>query len=136
MIISSIDLFFSRDWAGGAGPAVEASRPAFLAPVPSAVAVAAGWVGACDMSEGAAGFAKLVNRLEVGAAAEVDVDDMLVASDAVTGALSGTFPMLGNRLLEGALVEGADVPELLGGLLKKLKLDAGGGDDTGSVAED
>ena len=46
MIISSIDLFFNRDWAGGAGPAVDASRFVFLAPLPSAVAVAAGWLGA------------------------------------------------------------------------------------------
>lgn len=136
MIISSIDLFFSRDWAGGAGPAVEASRPVFLAPVPSAVAVAVGWVGACEMSDGAAGFTKLLNKLEVGAAAEVDAADVLAASEVVTGALSGAFPMLENRLLEGALVEGADVPELLGGLLKKLKLDAAAGDETGSVAED
>lgn len=43
--------------------------------------------------------------------------------------------MLGNRLLEGALVESADVPELFCGLLKKPKaFGAVGGDDTGFVA--
>ena len=45
MMISSMDLFFSRDWAGGVGPAVDASRFVFLASLPSAVAVAAGWLG-------------------------------------------------------------------------------------------
>lgn len=39
MIISSIVLFFRRDWAGGVGPAVEAPRPApAVAPVVPAVA--------------------------------------------------------------------------------------------------
>ena len=42
--------------------------------------------------------------------------------------------MLENRLLEGALTEGAEVPELLGGLLKKPKLGAAVGDDVESVA--
>lgn len=35
--MSSIDLFLSRDWAVGAGPAVEAANPA--APVAEVVAV-------------------------------------------------------------------------------------------------
>ena len=133
MMISSIDLFFNRDWAGGTGPAVEAPRFAFAAPVPSAVAAAAGWVGACETSDGAADLAKLLNKLEVAVGADVDV---LVASGVVTGALSCVFPALENRLVEGALVEGADVPELLPGLLKKPKaLGAAVDDDIASVAE-
>ena len=132
MMMSSIDLFFSRDCAGGAGPAVDAPRFAFLAPVSSAVAAAAGWVGACETSDGAAGFTKLLKRLEVDVGA-----DVFMASEVVAGALSGDFARLENKLLEGALVEGADIPELLGGLLKKPKvLGAAVGDDTGSVAED
>lgn len=139
MIMSSIDLFLSRDWAGGGGPAVDAPRLAFLAPVASAVAVAAaaGCVGAFEVSDGAAGFAKVLNKLEVGAGADVDAADVLAASELVTAALSCVFPILGNRLVEGALVEGAEVPELLVGLLKKPKaLGAAVGDDTGFVAED
>lgn len=137
MIISSIDLFFSRDWAGGGGPAVEAPRFTFAAPVPSAMALLAGCVWACGMSDGAVDFAKLLNKLEVGAGADVDAVDVLVSSEVVPGALSCVFPILGNRLLVGALVEGADVPELLGGLLKKPKaLGAAVGDDTGFDAED
>ena len=120
-MMSSIDLFFSRDWAGGGGPAADAPRFAFGAPVPSAVAVVAGCAGACETLDGAVVFARLSNRLEVGAGADVDAADVLVASELVTGALSSVCPMLGNRLLEGAFEEGADVPELLGGPLKKLK---------------
>ena len=71
----------------------------------------------------------LLNKLEVGAGADVDAADVLVASEVVTGALSCGFPKLENRLLEGALAEGAEVPELLGGLLKKFKLGAAAGDD-------
>ena len=137
MMMSSIDLFLSRDWAGGGGPAVDAPRFAFLTPLPSALAVAAGCVGAFEMSDGAAGFAKLLNKLAVGAGADVDAADVLVASELVTGALSCAFPILGNRLLEGAFVEGAEVPEPLVGLLKKPKaLGAAVGDDTVFVAED
>ena len=77
----------------------------------------------------------LLNKLEVGAGADVDAADVLAASEVVTGALSCGFPKLENRLLEGALSEGADVPELLGGLLKKLKLGVAAGDDVESVAE-
>ena len=136
MIISSIDLFFNRDWAGGTGPAVEAPRFVFAAPVSSAVAVAAGWVGACETSDGAADLATLLNKLEVGAGADVDAADVLVTSEVVTGALSCVFPALANRPVEGALVEGADVPELLLGLLKKPKaLGAAVDDDIASVAE-
>ena len=77
----------------------------------------------------------LLNKLEVGAGADVDAADVLAASEVVTEALSCGFPMLEKRLLEGALAEGADAPELLGGLLKKLKPGAAAGDDTESVAE-
>ena len=133
-MISSIDLFLSRDWAGGGGPAVEAPRFIFVIPVPSAVA---GCVGACDLSVGAVDFARLSNKLEIGAGADVDAVDVLVASEVVTGALSCVFPRLGKRLLEGALLEVADVPELLDGLLKKPNaLGAVVGDDTVFVAED
>lgn len=136
MMISSIDLFFNRDWAGGTGPAVEAPRFAFAAPVPSAVVVAAGWVGACETSDGTADLATLLNKLEARAGADVDAADVLVTSEVVAGALSCVFPALENRLLEGALVEGADVPELLLGLLKKPKaLGAAVDDDIASVAE-
>ena len=121
MMMSSIDLFFSRDWAGGGGPAADTPRFTFAAPEPSAVAVVAGCFEACGFSDGAADFAKLPNKLEVGAGADVDAVDVLVASEVVTGALACVFPRFGNRLLDGALVEGADVPELLAGLLKKLK---------------
>ncbi len=132
-MISSIDLFFSRDWGGGGGPAVDAPMFAFVAPVPPAAAVVAGCNEACEVLDGAVGF---VNRLEVRAGADVDAAGVLVASEVVAGVLSWVFPMLGNRLLEGALVEGADVPWFLGGLLKKPKaLGAAVGDDTGSVAE-
>ena len=137
MIISSIDLFLSRDWAGGGGPAVDAPKFAFAAPAPSADVVVAGCVGACEVPDGAVGFVKLPNKLDVGAGADVNVAAVLLASEAVAGALSSVFPMLGNRLLEGALVEGADVPTPLGGLLKKPKaLGAVVGDDTVFVAED
>lgn len=137
VIISSIDLFFSRDCAGGGGPAVDAPRFIFAVPVPSAVAVLAGCVGACEMSDGAVDFANLSNKLDVGAGADVDTAEVLVVSDMETGALSCAFPMLGNRLLEGALVEGAGAPEILGGLLKKPKaFGAAVGEDTGFVAED
>lgn len=137
MMISSIDLFFSRDWAGGGGPAVDAPRFTFVPPVPTAAAVVAGCVGACEMADGAVDFAKLSNKLEVGAGADDAADVVFVASEVVTGFLSCVFPRLGNKLLEGALVEGVDIPELLDGLLKKLKaLGAAVGDDTGFVAED
>ena len=136
MMISSIDLFFSRDWAGGGGPAVDAPRFTFVAPVPSALAVVAGCVGACDTSFGAVDFAKLPNKLEAGAGADVDAAGVLAASEVVAGALSCVFPVLENRLLKGALVEVADVPELFGGLLKNPNaLGAVVGDDTGFVAE-
>ena len=72
----------------------------------------------------------LLNKLEVGAGADVDAADVLVASEVVTEALSCGFPRLENRLLEGAVA-----PELLGGLLKKLRLGAAAGDDVESVAE-
>ena len=89
------------------------------------------------MSDGVVDFANLSNKLDVGAGAEVDAADVLVASEPEIGALSCVFPMLGNRLLEGALVEGAGAPELLGGLLKKPKaLGAAAGNDPGSAAED
>ena len=87
------------------------------------------------MSDGAADFPTLLNKLEVGAGADVDAADVLAASEVVTGALSCSFPKLENRLLEGALAASADAPELLGGLLKKLKLGAAAGDDVDSVAE-
>lgn len=132
-MISSIDLFFSRDWAGGGGPTVDPPRFTFIVPVPSTVHFAAGCVRACEMADGAGDFATVANKLDVGAGTDVDPTDVLVAS----GALSCVFPRLGNRLLEGALVEGADVPEILDGLLKKPKaLGAAVGDDTGFVVED
>ena len=121
MMMSSIDLFFSRDWAGGAGPAVDAPRFAFVAPGPSVVVVVAGCAGACETLDGAVDFARLSNRLEVGADADVDAAGLPVASELVAGVLSCVCPIFGNRLFEGAFDEGADVPELLGGLLKKLK---------------
>ena len=137
MMMSSIDLFFSRDWAGGGGPAVDAPRFTFVAPVPSAVAVVAGCAGVCEMLDGAVDFARLSNRLEVEAGADVDAADILVASELVLGALSCFCPVFGNRLFMGAFEEGADAPELLGGLLKKLKaFGAAVGDDPISVAED
>lgn len=137
MMMSSIDLFFSRDWAGGGGPAVDAPRFAFVAPGPSAVAVVAGCAGACEVLDGAVDFARLSNRLEVGAGADVDAADMPVVPEPVARALSCVCPTFGNRLFEGALDEGADVPELLGGLLKKLKaFGAAVDDDPVSVAED
>ena len=77
----------------------------------------------------------MLNKLEVGAGADVDAADELATSEVVVGALSCGFPRLENRLLEGALAEGADAPELLGGLLKRLKLGAVAGDDVESVAE-
>ena len=136
MMISSMDLFFSRDWAGGGGPAVDAPKFTFVASVPAAVAVVAGGVGACEMADGAVGLANVSNKFEVGAGADIDATDVLVASEVLTGVLSCVFPRLGNRLLEGALVEGVDIPELLDGLLNKLKaLGATVGDDTGFVAE-
>ena len=89
------------------------------------------------MSDGAVDLAKLLNKLEVGAGADVDAADVLVASEVVVGVLSCVFPMLGNRLLEGASAEDADIPELLGGLLKNPKaLGAVVGDDTEVIAED
>ena len=137
MIISSIDLFLSRDWAGGGGPAVDAPRFAFVAPAPSANVVVAGCVGACEVPDGAVGFAKLLNKLEADAGTDVDVAAVLVASEVGTGTLSSVFPRLENRLLEGALVEGADVPAPFAGLLKKPKaLGAADGDDSVVVAED
>ena len=135
MIMSSIDLFLSRDWTGGGGPAVDAPRFAFVAPAPSANVVAAGCVGPCEVPDGAVGFAKLPNKLEAGV--DVDVAAVLVASEVVGGTLSSVFPRLENRLLEGALVEGADVPTPLAGLPKKPKaLGAAVGDDSVIVAED
>lgn len=77
----------------------------------------------------------LLNKFEVGTGADVDAADVVAASEVVGGALSCGFPMLEKRLLEGAFAEGADAPELLGGLLKKLKLGAAAGDDIESVAE-
>ena len=136
MIISSIDLFFSRDWAGGGGPAVEPPRITFAALVPSTVAVLVGCVAASKLLDGAVNFTKL-SKFEVGAGAGVDAVDVLVASGLGTEALSCAFPMLENRLLAGALVEGADVPEFLGGLLKKPKAPgAAVGDDTGLLVDD
>lgn len=136
MIMSSIDLFFSRDWAAGGGPAVEPPRFTFAALVPSFVAVLGGCVAACEVFDGAVDFAKL-NKFELGAGAGVDAVDVLVASEVGSEALSCAFPMLENRLLAGAVVEGADVPELLGGLLKKPKvLGAAVGDDTGLLVDD
>lgn len=89
------------------------------------------------MSDGAVDLAKLLNKLEVGASADVDAADVLVASEVVTGVLSCVFPRLGNRLLDGASAEDAGIPELLGGLLKNPKaLGAVVGDDTEVIAED
>ena len=137
MMISSIDLFLSRDWAVGGGPAVDTPKFAFVAPAPSAGRVVAGCVGACEVPIGAVVFAKLPNTLEVEAGADADVAAVLVASEVVTGTLSSVLPMTGNRLLDGALVEGVDVPMPLGGLLKKPKaLGAAVGDDTVFDAED
>ena len=136
MIMSSIDLFFSRDWAGGRGPAAEPPRFTFTALVPSFVAVLGGCVAACEVLDGAVDFAKL-NKFELGAGAGVDAFDVLVASELGSEALSCAFPMLENRLLAEAMVEGADVPELLGGLLKKPKVPgAAVGDDTGLLVDD
>lgn len=135
--MSSIDLFFSRDWAGGGGPAVDVPNFTFVAPVPSAVVVVAGSVGAWDMSGGAVDFANLSNKLGVGAGADVDAAGVLVAPEVATGAFSCVLPELGNRLLEGPLVDSVDVPELLGGLLNKPKaFCAAVDDDTGFVADD
>ena len=95
----------------------------------------AGCVGACETSD--EGFAKFLNRPEVGAGAEVDAADVLVAAEVVTGALSCVFPRLGNGLMEGGLLVGAAVPEVLDGLLKKSKaFDAAAAADTASGAED
>ena len=97
----------------------------------------AGCAGFCEVLDGAVDFARLSNRLEVGAGAVVDAADILVASELVLGTLSCFCPMFGNRLFMGAFDEGADAPELLGGLLKKLKaFGAAVGDDLISVAED
>lgn len=83
------------------------------------------------------GFAKLSNKLDVGAGAKVDAVDVIVASEVVTGPLSCGFPRLGNKLLEGALAEGADVTAVLDGLLKKPNaLGAAVGDETVFVTED
>ena len=79
------------------------------------------------------------NKLEAGAGADVDGADVLVIPELELGALSFDSLRLGNRLLEGALEEGADAPTLLGGLLKKPNALGAGAvvdDDTGSVVED
>ena len=114
---------------------MEPPRFTFAALVPSIVAVLVGCVAASKLLDGAVDFGKL-KKSDLAAGAGVDVVDVLVASGLGTEALSCAFPMFGNRLLAGAVVEGADVPELLGGLLKKPKaLGTAVGDDTGLLVD-
>lgn len=103
-MISSIDLFFSRDCADGAGPAVEAASPlwAALLPVVPAVAPKVGvdWASVLGLDAAASLPAGLLNKL--GAVAEVD------AAPEVAGAAELPPPRLGNRELpDDAVVVGA-----------------------------
>lgn len=77
MMISSMDLFFRRDCAGGGGPAVDVPRVAFMPPVLfDVLVVAAGAVG-CEIVGGAVDEAAPPNKLIFGASVE-DVDSPLL----------------------------------------------------------
>ncbi len=128
--MSSIDLFFRRDWEAGAGPAVDAPKLAAGLPPrrPDDWVVAS-----ADALAGAVGFPMLPNRLGAEVGADVEGTDVPVDSAVAAAALSWGFPRLPNS--DGALVEGAAVPELVG-LSGNLKPPgAAAGDATGFAVE-
>lgn len=129
--MSSIDLFFRRDCGAGGGPAVDAPRLAAGLP-PKRLE---DWVVAsADALAGAAGLPMLPNRPGAEAGADEEGTDVPVDSAVEAGFfLSWAFPRLPNS--DGALVEGAVVPELVG-LFGKLKPPgAAAGDAIGFAVE-
>ena len=82
-MISSMDLFFNRDCADGAGPEVEAPR---VEAVPSPALALTGWEEVC-----AAGALGAPNRLEVAAGA---VDVLVAAGAALDVVVSAGLPRL------------------------------------------
>lgn len=97
VIISSIVLFFRRDWAGGAGPTVDAPR---LVPVVVAVVVPGLVVVGADAVPVTAGADDAV----------VPVVPVVVVVDGAVVVVAG-FPMFANMLLAGAAVVVAGVVE-------------------------
>jgi len=128
--MSSIDLFFRRVCEAGAGPAVDAPRLAVGLPPKRPE----DWiVASVDALAGAAGFPMLPNRLEAGAGADDEGADVPMDSAIEAGVLSWGFPRLPNS--DGALVEGAVDPELVGLFGKLNPPGAAVGDATGFAVE-
>lgn len=101
-MISSIVLFFRRDWAGGAGPTVDAPR---LVPVVVAVGVPGLVVaGAADAVAVTAGAD------DAGVPVVAPVVPVVVVVDGAAVVVAG-FPMFANMLLAGAAVVVAGVVE-------------------------
>lgn len=112
VIISSIVLFFNRDWAGGAGPVVD--WPSVEAPPAAPAGVvdgAAAVLGPLDAGWVAAGLeAAFPNRPPVGAGVavvEVAAGAVVVAAG-VADPVVWAPPRLGNRPPDGAAVAGVD----------------------------
>lgn len=76
-MISSMDLFFRRDCAGGAGPAVDVPRVVFVTPALFDVLVVAACAVGCETVDGAVDEVLPSNKFGVGMGAE-DVDGPVV----------------------------------------------------------
>lgn len=103
-MISSIVLFFRRDWAGGAGPTVDAPR---LVPVVVAVVVPGLVVAGADAVAVAAGADDAVVPVVA------PVVPVVVVVDGAVVVVAG-FPKFANMLLVGAAVVVAGVVESVG----------------------
>ena len=115
MMISSIDLFLSRDCAGGGGPVVEALRFTFVFPALFWVLVEAADTLGCVEADGSDGGARAPKKLDFAAGAP-DVNgapaaDVGAGSLMVFIALDEGLPRVEKRLPEAPLVEGAEVSE-------------------------
>ena len=116
-MISSIDLFFSRDWAGGGGPAVDVPRFVVEVGAASAVEAVGPWFGGCVGILELVGVVVAPNMVGLDADADdMDVEGPLVALVkgliALSGALSAGLLRIANSPPEAAAAED-DVAELV-----------------------
>ena len=124
MMISSMDLFFSRDCAGGGGPAVDAPRVAFVPLALFDVVVVAACAVGCNVVDGAVDEAAATNGFDVVAGAE-DVVPVVAAGSfvelVVLGAallrLEKILPPIGEEEVPESFVE----LKVLGAALLRLE---------------
>lgn len=107
-MISSMDLFFRRDCAGGGGPAVDAPRVAFVPPALFDVVVVAACAVGCNVVDGAVDEAAAPNKFAVVAGAE-DVVSVVAAGSFVELVVLGAALLRLEKILPP--IGGEEIPE-------------------------